>query len=435
MKYFSIILLLISVLFPDEYEATVYLNNGTVIRGTIIDEKPNFYIQIRSGGKDFVYQPFEIKEIVRGDAGPIELPSIDVPIIKEPKIDMPKDKRMDTSESKIESQEPIDETPISMEKEQEYILSMNLKLPFFLSRNIEYLYDEMPGFGLEFVTPFGVEFMNKKISILASVNKTFLKGLGNASNLNPLRLGLGVQTSISSFNFMYGLGFAFESDIFIYKTMGVSYTAPLIINNKMNTFRYSLDARSVSIDGMPPQESYDWTSWVDLGFSIIYPFSISSVDNNSANRIAESNKSIKKNKFKDKTASLAVGLASNKNFNLIQLTKDFKFFKQGGLFIAVGIPNFYALGLTIQTNYNDTGFIAGLSRGKHDHDWFYTAASLAYQWRIKKSTTFFSIGVGVNSFKDEEYRCDYYGGPDSNCYMLDRTYTLFYPILSIDTRF
>ena len=120
---------------------------------------------------------------------------------------------------------------------------------------------------------------------------------------------------------------------------------------------------------------------------------------------------------------------------MIQLTKDFKFFKQGGLFIAVGIPNFYALGLTVQTNYNDTGFIAGLSRGKHDHDWFYTAASLAYQWRIKKSTTFFSIGVGVNSFKDEDYRCDYYGGSYSNCYMFDRTYTRFYPILSIDTRF
>ena len=90
VRGFLLTLLIFSFSLCQEYEATVYLKNGTIIRGIIIDEKPNFYIQIRSEGRDLVYQPFEIREIVRESTSPIELPTIDAPLIKKPEIDMGK---------------------------------------------------------------------------------------------------------------------------------------------------------------------------------------------------------------------------------------------------------------------------------------------------------------------------------------------------------
>ena len=51
MQYILSILLIFSFTFCNQYEATVYLKDGSVIHGTIIDEKVNFYIQIQSKGR------------------------------------------------------------------------------------------------------------------------------------------------------------------------------------------------------------------------------------------------------------------------------------------------------------------------------------------------------------------------------------------------
>ena len=456
MNFFPPILILLSLIFSNPYEATVYLNDGTIIRGTIIEEKPNFYIQIRSGGRDLVYQPFEIKKIVRESSTIYKIPSIDTPTIIQSDLHKLSDdhpKQLNT-----ESKQIIDESISGLNKESRgYTLSINTSIPSFLSNIIDPLYDANPGLGLKLVTPLSITIINKNISIFASVNKSYFisnkdnilgdevgeeiesgvlgpnftaNSIDNIPKFNPLLISTGFQTDISIFNFMYGFGIAFNDgdDWCIFKINGISYSAPLNINNDLSALRYSLDIRSVSIDGMPYfLESNDWTSWVDIGFSIIYPFSLTdvndSLDKQSTNQIR---KSVKKNKLKYKTTSLGIGLSSNKNLNLVQLTKDFKLFKNGGLFIAIGFPNFYAVGLTIQEKYNNTGIIAGVSRGQHDFDWLYTSFSLAHQWRIQKSNTFFSIGIGVNSFKDEWYNGDY---------LESDTYIRPYPIISIDTRF
>ena len=43
----------------------VYLKNGSVIRGMIIEQKPNEYIKIQSGKNIFVYQMDEIDKITK----------------------------------------------------------------------------------------------------------------------------------------------------------------------------------------------------------------------------------------------------------------------------------------------------------------------------------------------------------------------------------
>lgn len=400
VRGFLLTLLIFSFSLCQEYEATVYLKNGTIIRGIIIDEKPNFYIQIRSEGRDLVYQPFEIRKIVRESTRPIELPSINAPIIKEPKNDISKDEYINTPKSNTEPQEAIDETSISIEKEQEYILSMNLKLPFFLSRNIDYTYETIPGFGVELLTPFGFEVMNKKISVLASVNKTFLNNLGKAPEFNPLRLGLGAQTNLSSLNFMYGVGLAFSSgmDYSIYKTMGVSYIASaypvrtnwININKNRSAFRYSLDMRFVSIDGMPPQESYDWTSWVDLGFSIVYP-----LDAPTSNKKPRGDrvKSSKKTDISDKINSLGVGMFTSKQMNFFQLTQDYKISDNWAFVFGLGFPIVYGMGISVQSNYNDNGLIAGATWANDFGLSEIISFTVAHQWRIGSSNMFFSLGV------------------------------------------
>ena len=72
MKNFLSILLISSFLFSVEYEAIVYLKNGSVIHGTIIEE-PGFYnyIKIKSEGKVSVYQSFEIDKITKKTIGKV----------------------------------------------------------------------------------------------------------------------------------------------------------------------------------------------------------------------------------------------------------------------------------------------------------------------------------------------------------------------------
>ena len=65
MKYFLPILLIFSFLLCQEYEDVVYLKDGSVIRGMIIEQKPNKYIKIKSGQNIFVYQMDEIDKMTK----------------------------------------------------------------------------------------------------------------------------------------------------------------------------------------------------------------------------------------------------------------------------------------------------------------------------------------------------------------------------------
>ena len=64
-KFLISILLLLSFAFFQEYEDVVYLKNGSIIRGMIIEQKPNKYIKIKSGINIFVYQMDEIDKITK----------------------------------------------------------------------------------------------------------------------------------------------------------------------------------------------------------------------------------------------------------------------------------------------------------------------------------------------------------------------------------
>ena len=63
MKYFLIIFFLISLSFSEEYHDVIYLKDGTIIKGTIIETKPNEYIKIKSGENIFIYNYDQIEII------------------------------------------------------------------------------------------------------------------------------------------------------------------------------------------------------------------------------------------------------------------------------------------------------------------------------------------------------------------------------------
>tara|TARA_B100001123_G_C15275049_1_gene1011817 strand:+ start:152 stop:985 length:834 start_codon:yes stop_codon:yes gene_type:complete len=63
IKYFLIILALVSISISEEYQDVVYLNDGSIIKGIIIETEPNQYIKIKSGENIFVYQMDQIDVI------------------------------------------------------------------------------------------------------------------------------------------------------------------------------------------------------------------------------------------------------------------------------------------------------------------------------------------------------------------------------------
>ena len=65
MKYFLPILLIFSFVLCEQYEDVVYLKNGTVIRGMIIEQAPNKYVKIKSGENIFVFEINKIQKITK----------------------------------------------------------------------------------------------------------------------------------------------------------------------------------------------------------------------------------------------------------------------------------------------------------------------------------------------------------------------------------
>ena len=48
-----------------EYEDVLYLKNGTIIHGMIIEQIPNGHIKIKSGSNVFVYQISDVEKITK----------------------------------------------------------------------------------------------------------------------------------------------------------------------------------------------------------------------------------------------------------------------------------------------------------------------------------------------------------------------------------
>ena len=133
----------------------------------------------------------------------------------------------------------------------------------------------------------------------------------------------------------------------------------------------------------------------------------------------------------DKTWSIGVGLVTNKQLNLLQFTKDFKLTKNISLFAALGYINVIGLGITAQSNYNENGLIFGLSGGKDGSEKIFGSLSLAYQWRLGASSTFFSLGLSNNRLELKPCVDGYIF--HQNCG--DGYTSKWLPVLSFDTRF
>ena len=262
MKLFFPILILFSLMLSKPYEATVYLNNGTVIRGTIIDEKTGFYIQISSEGRNYVYQPFEIKKIVIETSKIIGTPSIDAPDLKTSKVATPKSQKPKVDISKDES-------------------------------------EAVPAFDI----------------------------VSQESPNEPSKDKISARKKMES-------------------------SEKIDISNKIN--------------------------------------------------------------------SIGLGVFTNKQFNFLQVTQDYKISDKWAVFAAFGFPNIFGIGIVGQLNYNDNGLISGASLGLDASGDSIISLTAAHQWRIGSSATFFSLGISRFMIKND--------GSEGHTWSIA-------PIISIDARF
>ena len=119
----------------------------------------------------------------------------------------------------------------------------------------------------------------------------------------------------------------------------------------------------------------------------------------------------------DKKNSIGIGLFTNKSSSLIQYTHDYKLSDNYAIF---GSLSFFSLGAGIawQNNYNANGMMIAGSVGYAGDS--FGALSLSYQWRLGKSSNFFSLGVNSGY----HFECDECG---SDFVPL--------PVISFDRRF
>ena len=120
----------------------------------------------------------------------------------------------------------------------------------------------------------------------------------------------------------------------------------------------------------------------------------------------------------DKKNSIGIGVFTNKSGNLIQYTHDYKLSDNYAIFGSVGFIN-VGLGIAWQSNYNANGMMISGSVG-YAGDTFGNL-SLSYQWRLGKSSNFFSLGFNAThdfvELEDNETPIGYF------------------PVISFDRRF
>ena len=108
--------------------------------------------------------------------------------------------------------------------------------------------------------------------------------------------------------------------------------------------------------------------------------------------------------------------------NFFQLTQDYRISDNWAFVIGLGFPILYGMGISVQSNYNDNGLIAGATWANDFELSEIISFTFAHQWRIGSSNIFFSLGMSrfrrpiIDEFGA---RNSWSGGP----------------IISVDTRF
>ena len=120
----------------------------------------------------------------------------------------------------------------------------------------------------------------------------------------------------------------------------------------------------------------------------------------------------------DKKNSIGIGLTTNKSPTLIQYTRDYKLSDNHAIFGSIS-PFSVGLGMAWQSNYNANGIMIAGSVG-YVGDTFGNL-SLSYQWRLGKSSNFFSLGGGYSYWSESLDD----GSPQHG----------FVPVISFDRRF
>ena len=126
----------------------------------------------------------------------------------------------------------------------------------------------------------------------------------------------------------------------------------------------------------------------------------------------------------NKKHSIGIGFGTNKSFNLIQYTYDFKLSKHISFFALAGLYNLAGLGLSWQSNYNENGFMIGLSSGTDIGEGAFNCISSSYQWRLWKTSYFFSLGLS-------SYSIQYY----NKVLEKDIKKQEYHPVISLDRRY
>ena len=140
-------------------------------------------------------------------------------------------------------------------------------------------------------------------------------------------------------------------------------------------------------------------------------------------RQSDSSNDKKTSSIFNKKSSIGLGIGTNKTFNILQYTYDLKLSKNFSIYGLLGFGNLYGLGFAWQQNYNENGLMAGWSRGNGSWNAF-GSFSISYQWRLKESSTFLSLGISSFAYEKYYYYSGYY-----------KRVRVFRPIISIDKRF
>ena len=113
----------------------------------------------------------------------------------------------------------------------------------------------------------------------------------------------------------------------------------------------------------------------------------------------------KKINIKDKTWSVQAGFGTRRNWNLIEISKDFKISEDGSFYLTAGLgATLIGGGFSFSSDYNEKGLIFSGSLGITTQGLPSINGSLLYQWRMGDQG-FFSLGLmaGVYSIYDDAY--------------------------------
>ena len=128
----------------------------------------------------------------------------------------------------------------------------------------------------------------------------------------------------------------------------------------------------------------------------------------------------------NKKHSIGIGFGTNKSFNLIQYTYDFKLSKHISFFALAGLYNLAGLGLSWQSNYNENGFMIGLSSGTDIGGGAFNCISSSYQWQLGNTSKNFYFSLGISSYSIQYY---------DKVLEEDIKKQEYFPVISLDRRF